>query len=84
MITFFPLGLLLLIGNKRRKEEARQKLEEKLTEYKNKKIELEKQLNLVPTNQTVVQTPTSQTNQPQSGGSGGFLERLRERLRNQK
>lgn len=84
MITFFPLGLLLLIGNKRRKEEARQKLEEKLTEYKNKKIELEKQLNLVPTNQTVVQTPTPQTNQPQSGGSGGFLERLRERLRNQK
>jgi len=79
MVSFFPLGLLLLIGNKRRKEEAKQKLEEKLNEYKIKKAELENKLNLSPTS-TSSNSPTN--TQPRQGG--GFLSLLRDRLQNQK
>jgi hypothetical protein len=44
LVVFFPLSLLSLIGSKKRKEEAKAKLKEKIDELKVKKADIEKQI----------------------------------------
>lgn len=66
LVYLFPLSLLTLIGNRKRKEEAKQKLEQKLKEYKTKKAFLEKQLNISSTTTTIIGAGSS------GGGSSGF------------
>lgn len=76
IVGFFPLGLLLLIGNRRRKEEAKRNLEQKLNEYKNRKSELEKTLNNpIPSqsNNQISNQPPSNQRRPQREFSGNRI-----------
>lgn len=69
LIAFFPLSLLLLIGGRRRKEEAKTQLENKLKEYKDKRTELEKKIDELRKNPPVSNNQTSTNNNNTSGGT---------------
>ena len=77
LVSFFPFSLLLF--NNKRKKEAKQKLQEKLNEYKNKKTDLEKKINEAQKilSERAASTPTLESLQT------SYLQRIRETVKNQ-